>query len=287
MKLLLVHEGGNDDDPRDPGGRTSRGIIQSEWDVYRREHPGMPADVWQAPQAAVLAIYRSKYWNVVRGDDLPSGIDYCVFDFGVNSGVSRAITYLQRQLGVAVDGAMGPLTMAAVKAIEDRIAFINKYQDNRLSFLHGLSTWSVFGRGWGTRVADVRRDALKMIGSTAPIPPEPPVVIHDTLWVQHSLNKLGAILVEDGKKGPQTTAAIKEFQSAHGLKPDGIAGPLTCAEIVQQLNVPPTDHDCRLRSSRRSRHPILTKRMISAVASSARCWNCIQTRGFRIRTWCQ
>ena len=239
VKLLLVHEGGNDDSPLDPGGRTSRGVTQSEFDVWRRDHPGLPSDVWQAPQATVLAIYRAKYWNVMRCDDLTAGMDYCVFDFGVNSGVSRGIKLLQTTLGLAVDGAMGPLTIAAAKGCKDIPAFINKYQDARLTFLHGLGTWSVFGRGWGTRVADVRRDALQMAGSSAPVAPAPPVVIHDTLWVQQSLNKLGAILVEDGKKGPQTTAAIKEFQSAHGLKPDGIAGPLTCAEIVQQLNVPP------------------------------------------------
>jgi lysozyme family protein len=236
VKLLLVHEGGNDDDPRDPGGRTSRGIIQREYDVWRREHSGLPSDVWQAPQQTVLDIYRASYWNVMRCNDLQMGVDYAVFDYGVNSGVSRAIKLLQTSLALAVDGAMGPLTIAAANAA-DPVAFINKYQDARLNFLHGLSTWSVFGRGWGTRVSDVRRDALKMAGGGG-APPAPPVVIYDTLWVQQSLNKLGATpaLTEDGKIGPQTRAAIQSFQSAHGLKPDGVAGPLTRAEIVQQLN---------------------------------------------------
>lgn len=237
VQLVLVHEGGNDDDPRDPGGRTSRGIIQHpEYDSWRADHPGLPADVWQAPQATVLAIYRAKYWNVCRCDDLPMGVDYCVFDYGINSGVSRAIKLLQTQLGTTVDGAIGPLTVAAANST-DPVAFINKYQDARLSFLHGLGTWSVFGKGWGTRVADVRRDALNMAQATASPPDQPPAPIYDTHWVQASLNQLGASppLVEDGKMGPATRAAIKDFQSAHGLKPDGVAGPLTRAEIVQQL----------------------------------------------------
>jgi lysozyme family protein len=237
VRLLLVHEGGNDDDPRDPGGRTSRGITQREYDTWRHAHAGLPADVWQAPQATVLDIYRAKYWNAMRCDDLPAGIDYCVFDYGVNSGLGRAIPLLQKTLGVAVDGSMGPLTIAAARGT-DPVAFINRYQDARLTFLHGLSTWSVFGRGWGTRVADVRRDALKMAGGAA-APEAPSAPAYDTLWVQQTLNKLGASppLKEDGDMGPATRAAIKEFQAAHGLKPDGVAGPLTRAEMVQQLNV--------------------------------------------------
>ena len=243
VNLLLVHEGGNDDDPRDPGGRTSRGITQREYDTWRYAHSGLPADVWQAPQATVLDVYRAKYWNAMRCDDLPAGIDYCVFDYGVNSGLGRAIPLLQKTLGVAVDGSMGPLTIAAARGA-DPVALINRYQDARLTFLHGLSTWSVFGRGWGTRVADVRRDALKMAGGTAVAPPSPETPAapaYDTLWVQQSLNKLGASppLKEDGNMGPATRAAIKDFQAAHGLKPDGVAGPLTRAEMVQALNVEP------------------------------------------------
>lgn len=57
LRRLLQHEGGNDDDPRDPGGRTSRGIIQREWNVWRETHPGLPADVWQAPQSRAEKYY--------------------------------------------------------------------------------------------------------------------------------------------------------------------------------------------------------------------------------------
>src|SRR5262245_3242477 len=115
LARLLVHEGGNDDDPRDPGGRTSRGILQREWDVWRRSHPGLPADVWRAPQDQVEAIYRQKYWNALRCDDLPAGVDYAVFDYGVNSGIGRAAKVLQRLVATAVDGEVGPDTVAAAK----------------------------------------------------------------------------------------------------------------------------------------------------------------------------
>ncbi len=244
VKLLLVHEGGNDDDARDPGGRTSRGVTQNEYSKWRNDHSGLPADVWQAPQATILSIYRAKYWNPMRCDDLPAGIDYCVFDYGVNSGLGRAIPLLQKTLGLAVDGAMGPITIAAAKAA-DPVAFIGKYQDARLSFLHGLGTWSVFGRGWGTRVADVRRDALKMAGSTSvtPSPETPAAPVYDARWVQESLNTLGATppLKVDGNLGPRSRAEIIKFQSAHGLAADGVAGPITRARMLQALNLQESD----------------------------------------------
>ena len=63
----------DDDDPRDPGGRTSRGITQNEWNNWRASHPGLPADVWQAPQEQVEAIYRLNYWNALACDQLPAG----------------------------------------------------------------------------------------------------------------------------------------------------------------------------------------------------------------------
>jgi lysozyme family protein len=160
---VLAHEGGNDDDPRDPGGRTSRGILQSEWTAWRTTHPGLPADVWKAPQDQIKAIYRQKYWDALACDDLPAGVDYAVLDYGVNSGIARAAKILQRQLGVDVDGKIGPHTIAAAKA-HDPKGLINAICDERLSFLQSLSTWPTFGRGWATRVADVRRDALAMTG---------------------------------------------------------------------------------------------------------------------------
>jgi lysozyme family protein len=74
-----------------------------------RIHPGLPADVWQAPQEQVEAIY----WNALACDQLPAGVDYCVFDYGVNSGNSRAAVALQQFVGTTVDGEIGPLTIAA------------------------------------------------------------------------------------------------------------------------------------------------------------------------------
>ena len=135
--MTLVSEGGNDDDPRDPGGRTSRGITQNEWNNWRASHPGLPADVWQAPQEQVEAIYWLNYWNALACDQLPAGVDYCVFDYGVNSGNSRAAVALQQFVGTTVDGEIGPLTIAAA-AKADPASLVGKICDQRLAFLKGL-----------------------------------------------------------------------------------------------------------------------------------------------------
>lgn len=158
LERLLVHEGGNDDDPRDPGGRTSRGITQREYDEWRRSHSGLPSDVWHAPDSVVHDIYKRNYWDALRCDELPSGVDYAVFDYGVNSGIRRSAKALQEAVGTNPDGDIGPLTMAAL-AKHSPQQVIDNISAERMSYLRHLPIWATFGRGWAIRVADVRRDA--------------------------------------------------------------------------------------------------------------------------------
>jgi lysozyme family protein len=164
---VFVHEGGNDDDPRDPGGRTSRGILQREWDVWRQTRPTLPADVWDAPQNEVDAIYHAKYWDLLRCDELPAGVDYVVFDYGVNSGIARSAKVLQGFVGVTADGEIGPETIAAT-AKAGPIKLINQICDQRLAFYQGLKTWPTFGKGWSTRIREVRATAVTMAKAAPP-----------------------------------------------------------------------------------------------------------------------
>ena len=169
VELVLASEGGNVDDPRDRGGRTSRGITQDDWDKWRRIRPGLPADVFQAPQDQILAIYHDNYWDAVEGDQLPTGVDYAVFDCGVLNGVATAARILQTRLGVAVDGEIGPNSLSACRRAE-RATLINQICDDRLQRMRGLSNWTTYGRGWTDRVNRVRADALKMIGAPVSLP---------------------------------------------------------------------------------------------------------------------
>jgi lysozyme family protein len=172
IALVLQFEGGNDDDPQDPGGRTSRGILQREWNVWRQTRPDLPSDVWQAPQDQILAIYQQKYWDALCCDSLPAGVDYAVFDYGVNSGIGRSAKVLQGFVGAQVDGEIGPQTIAAT-AQADAGTLVNQICDERLKFLQGLGTFQRFGRGWTTRVQGVRQGSLRMASAAPHVPPTP------------------------------------------------------------------------------------------------------------------
>ena len=154
LSLVLAHEGGYVNHPKDPGGATNQGITQKVYDAYRRYHGLKPQSVRDIRDSEVSDIYNKNYWRLVRGDSLPCGMDYAVFDFAVNSGVSRAIKYLQRLVGVADDGVIGYVTLAAVEAAvkANEEATIAQYCANRMAFLRSLGTFATFGKGWTRRV---------------------------------------------------------------------------------------------------------------------------------------
>jgi lysozyme family protein len=168
LRRLLVHEGGYTNHPSDPGGPTNFGITIYDYRKYVK--PGAAAaDVKAMTLSEAKAIYRAKYWDAQRCDELPAGVDYAVFDYGVNSGIGRSKKVLQRVVGVKADGALGPATMQAVAAYLPSKIIID-ICDERLRFLQRLRTWPVFGKGWGRRVAEVKRVALAM-AAQAPAPP--------------------------------------------------------------------------------------------------------------------
>lgn len=176
---VLKHEGGYVNHPKDPGGATNKGITQATYDAYLG--PRRKRSVLLITDVEVAAIYKSRYWDAVHGDELPAGLDYAVFDFGVNSGPSRAIRYLQNAVGAKADGVWGPATYKAVQACDVQKA-IGKLCDTRLDFLKFQKTWPTFGKGWERRVVDVKALALKMANAgvssvrEAPVAPPAPQV---------------------------------------------------------------------------------------------------------------
>ncbi|HMO74102.1 MAG TPA: glycoside hydrolase family 108 protein [Sphingopyxis sp.] len=156
---VLKHEGGYVNHPKDPGGATNKGITQKTYDSWRDRKETPRQSVRLITDAEVSAIYRRDYWDAIKGDDLPPGVDYCVFDFAVNSGIDRAARYLQNAVGASADGKIGPATVAAARSL-GAAAIINHICDARMSFLRGLRTFPTFGKGWTARVTDVRVKAL-------------------------------------------------------------------------------------------------------------------------------
>lgn len=160
LVAVLKSEGGNDDDPDDHGGRTSRGIIQREYDAWRREHNQPVLDVWKAPQSDIEAIYHDEYWAPYC-DLLPVGADYLLFNMNVNAGPSRGAKILQRALGVNPDGRIGAITREAIRTT-DAPKLIESYSAASRAFYLGLHQ-PKFTKGWLNRVEFVRKTALAMV----------------------------------------------------------------------------------------------------------------------------
>ena len=161
LAAILHHEGGYVDHPKDPGGRTNLGCTQRVWEEWVG-HPVDEKAMRGLTPELVAPLYKAKYWDKIKGDELPNGVDYIVFDAAINSGPGRAAKWLQTVVGAVPDGAIGAGTLAKVAAMP-AADIVEKYQETRLQFLQSLQTWDTFGKGWGRRVAEVEDAANKML----------------------------------------------------------------------------------------------------------------------------
>ena len=140
---LLNHEGGYVDQRADPGGETKYGIS-------KRSYPG--EDIANLTVERAKQIYWSDFWLKARCDDIPEAIRFDVFDMAVNSGVAAAVRMVQRAAGTTPDGVIGPVTIAAIAAMnEDKL--LCRFNGARLAFMASLPTWPSFGQGWSRRIA--------------------------------------------------------------------------------------------------------------------------------------
>ena len=161
MGWLLEHEGGYVNHPSDPGGETNLGVTRAVYEQYAGRQV-MDGEMEGLTHDDVYPIYKENYWNRLRADDLPSGVDFCTFDWGVNSGVSRAAKALQRIVGVEQDGGIGPMTIAAVGDFPCDL-ILDKLHYARQSFYEKLSTFDTFGKGWTRRNNETKQQALEML----------------------------------------------------------------------------------------------------------------------------
>ena len=161
LEVILHHEGGYVNHPKDPGGETNLGVTKRVYEDF-----GGEKEMKDLTKEDVEPIYKKNYWDRVKGDDLPEGLDLCIFDFAVNAGPGRAAKFIQRLVKTTVDGGIGPNTL---KCINDHVEHygvstaIDQYQSERQNYYESLSNFETFGRGWTRRVDEVTEEAKKWI----------------------------------------------------------------------------------------------------------------------------
>lgn len=162
---ILKHEGGFINHSRDPGGMTNLGVTKQTYEEWVG-HPVSEQIMRKLTPQLVSPLYKIKFWDTMKCENLPKGLDLCVFDFGVNAGVRRSVRMLQRLLRVEDDGIIGPATLAAVearKAVIGSHALIAFFQAERRVYYRSLPHFHTFGRGWLRRVDAVEKTAKAMV----------------------------------------------------------------------------------------------------------------------------
>jgi lysozyme family protein len=162
LEMVLHHEGGFVDHPEDPGGATNKGITHRTYADFLGRPLEDVSELKNIPEEHIQLIYKNGYWDKIKGDELPGGVDFCVFDWAVNSGPGRAAKALQKVVMVSQDGAIGPKTLEAVSE-HSPAEIIEKITEARIEFYKGLSTYSTFGKGWVRRTKETRDFALDMV----------------------------------------------------------------------------------------------------------------------------
>ena len=162
LALILKSEGGFVNHPRDPGGMTNLGVTRNVWKDWVK-HDVDEAEMRSLTPEIVTPLYKARYWDACRCDDLPRGVDYAVFDGAVNMGPFRAAKLLQAALGVTADGSIGRTTIAAATAA-DPVELLEAFSQGKEAFYQSLATFATFGKGWLNRVSHVQDAAEGMMG---------------------------------------------------------------------------------------------------------------------------
>jgi lysozyme family protein len=162
---VMQSEGGYVWDKDDAGGETNLGVTAGAWAAYLGR-PIEPGEMKALTKDTVKPFYKQMYWDKVKGDDLPAGVDYVVFDFAVNAGVARAAKFLQRSVGAVDDGVIGGGTLGRV-AVTNKQRLLDAFTEQKQRFYNGLAlsnpTQQKFLKGWLARVDHVQDTAESML----------------------------------------------------------------------------------------------------------------------------
>jgi lysozyme family protein len=140
---------------------TNLGVTKTVWEAYSGK-PATEQDMRGLTKAMVAPLYRTRYWDACRCDEMPAGIDYLVFDFAVNAGCARSAKTLQQALRIQTDGVIGPVTLRAAKDADAK-QLIDDFSLNKENFYRRLPTFATFGKGWLNRVEGGKKIAKGML----------------------------------------------------------------------------------------------------------------------------
>lgn len=163
LLCVLKSEGGWSDNPQDPGGATMKGITFAVFKEWKRNPHLTKDDLRNVSDQDVHDLYKQLYWDKIRGDELPTGVNYACFDAAVNMGVGRAAKLIQEAAGVTADGVLGPASLSAIQKANPK-ELIEKFSTLKENFYKSLTTFPTFGKGWLRRVAEVKTISENMIG---------------------------------------------------------------------------------------------------------------------------
>lgn len=161
LSWLLHHEGGFVNHPKDPGGMTNLGVTRKVLEEFYG-HEVSEQQMRDLTPREVKPLYREKYWDRIRGDELPAGVDWFTFDWAVNSGVSRASKALQQIIGVSDDGIIGSGTLRAVREVEPDFIITRMFL-KRQDFYESLDSFKTFGKGWSRRNSETSKQAMELL----------------------------------------------------------------------------------------------------------------------------
>lgn len=166
LEMLLHHEGGFVNHPKDPGGVTNLGVTKKVYEKWVGREVSVDEMKALTP-SDVAPIYKKNYWDKLKGDDpmMPSGLDFAAFDWGVNSGTGRPAKVIQRYIGATQDGAIGPKSLTLV-AENDPSKIIQYLYEQRQKFYEGLKHFKTFGKGWTRRNQETLKAAMEMANET-------------------------------------------------------------------------------------------------------------------------
>ena len=136
-------------------GKVGEGELKgTKYGISAMAYPAL--DIKNLSYEQAKEIYKKDYWDRCKCDFIPDALSIALFDFAVNSGINRAVKYLQTCLDIKADGIIGNQTIGACNRMPTK-TILEKFIQSRFDFLKSLKTWKDFGSGWGRRVNTLKK----------------------------------------------------------------------------------------------------------------------------------